>query len=317
MQTYQNPVGTEPLHMGDPFAFLANGKYYLIGSTAMNQGFECYTSPDMAYWEYKGWAWRKTANCWGERDFWAPEVKAYNGKFYMTYSARLTGSNPVRRLIALAVSTAPEGPYQDLYAPWFDAGYSAIDGHIFVDDDQQPYLYFSRNGQQDGYDFGIIYGVALTRDLAQPVEAPVKLLEASQAWERVNWAKNRCNEGPTVFKQNSKYYMTYSANHTCYPTYGVGYATADSPLGPWTKAEENPILATTPEIGISGPGHNSIVHSPDGTEVFIVYHTHADPANPSADRIVNIDRIIIENGKLQVQGPTRSPQPIPAGAGVV
>ena len=63
--------------------------------------------------------------------------------------------------MALAVSDTPAGPYTDLHAPWFDFGYSAIDGHIFVDDDGKPYLYFSRNGVQDGYSFGIIYGVAL------------------------------------------------------------------------------------------------------------------------------------------------------------
>lgn len=310
MQTYTNPVGDQPLHIGDPFIFLATGKYYLTGSTAMNAGFEIYESTDLAHWEYRGWAWRKTENGWGEADFWAPEIKAYNGKFYMTYSARVTGSNPARRLIALAVSDSPTGPYRDLFAPWFDAGYSAIDGHIFVDD--QPYLFFSQNGHRDGYDYGIIFGVALSRDLSRLIGEPVQLLEASQNWERVNWAKNRCNEGPTVFKHREKYYMTYSANHTCYPTYGVGYATADAPLGPWTKAEENPILATTPELGVSGPGHNSIVPSPDGKEWFMVYHSHADPAKPSADRIVNIDRLLMTDGKLRVAGPTRSPQALPS-----
>jgi hypothetical protein len=27
------------------------------------------------------------------------------------------------------------------------------------------------------------------------------------------------------------------------------------------------------------------------TEMFIVYHTHADPRKPSGDRVVNIDRL--------------------------
>lgn len=311
MQKYTNPIGEQPLHIGDPFIFLVNGKYYLTGSTAMNEGFEIYESPDLMYWKYRGWAWRKNENCWGEGDFWAPEIKQFNEKFYMTYSARVSGSHPPRRLMALAVSDSPIGPYRDLFAPWFDFGYSAIDGHIFVDD--QPYLYFSQNGSRDGYDYGIIFGVALSRDLSRLESEPVQLLEASQNWERVNWARNRCNEGPTVFKHHGKYYMTYSANHTCFPAYGVGYATADSPMGPWTKADENPILATTPEPGVSGPGHNSIVPSPDGNELFLVYHSHADPAKPSADRIVNIDRLQIIDGKLRVLGPTRSPQALPSG----
>ena len=89
------------------------------------------------------------------------------------------------------MSDRPEGPYKDLYAPWFDPGYSVIDADIFVDTDGTPYLYFSRNGSQNGYSYGIVYGVKLTRDLAKPVGDPVKLLEASQPWERINWADNR------------------------------------------------------------------------------------------------------------------------------
>ena len=74
--------------------------------------------------------------------------------------------------------------------------------------------------------------------------APEIVVEADQPWEMVDWESNRANEGAFVFKYNGKYYMTYSANNTGYEYYGVGYATADHPMGPWTKAEENPILAT-------------------------------------------------------------------------
>ena len=313
--TYTNPVGDAPIHMGDPFAFWHAGNYYLIGTTAANDGFQCYTSTDLAHWRLKGWAWRKAADSWASGAFWAPEVKFYRGKFYLTYSGLVRGSKPNKLLMGLAVSDTPEGPYRDLHAPWFDPGYSTIDGHIFVDDDGTPYLYFSRNGSQDGYSFGINYGVPLARDLSKPIGEPVKLIEASQPWERVNWAKNRCNEGATVLKHNGRYYMTYSANHTEFPAYGVGYATAEKPLGPWTKAKENPILASRLELGISAPGHNSIVRTPDGREMFIIYHTHADPQQPSSDRVVNIDRLeFTADGKLCVKGPTRSPQPLPSKA---
>ena len=112
--------------------------------------------------------------------------------------------------------------------------------------------------------------------------------------------------------------MTYSANNTGYSHYGVGYATAKHPLGPWLKADENPILTTDLSKGVSSPGHNSIVASPDGSEMFIVYHRHADPegTRPSFDRVVCIDRIFVDRqGRLKVQGPTSTPQPMPSGAG--
>jgi beta-xylosidase len=314
-ETYTNPVGDAPIHMGDPFAFAHGGKDYLVGTTAPNEGVHCYESTDLAHWRLVGWAWRKSAAAWAVGAFWAPEVTFYRGQFYLTYSGLVRGSKPDRLLLALAVSDTPAGPYRDLHTPWFDPGYSTIDGHIFVDDDGTPYLYFSRNGAQEGYSFGINYGVRLERDLSQLVGEPVKLTEASQPWERVKWAENRCNEGATVLKHAGRYYMTYSANHTEFPSYGIGYATADQPLGPWTKADENPILATNLELGVSAPGHNSIVRTRDGKELFIVYHTHADPKRPSADRVVNIDRLeFTADGRLCVKGPTRAPQSLPSGS---
>lgn len=314
MRTYTNPVGESPIHMGDPFVIQHNGAYYLFGTNASNEGFKCWESPDLVNWVEKGWAYRETDDSWAKSHYWAPEVEFYRGKFYMTYSAMNKASDPPRLLIALAVSDKPEGPYRDLHAPWLDFGYSAIDGHIFVDDDGKPYLYFSRNGSQDGYSFGIMYGVELADDLSKPVGEPVKLMEADQPWEKVRYAENRCNEGAFVLKRNDRYYMTYSANHTAFPHYGIGYATADTPLGPWTKADENPIAATNLDIGVSGPGHSCIISSPDGKEMFIVYHTHADAEKPSGDRVVNIDRIVFEDsGKLKIVGPSRSPQPMPSG----
>src|SRR3954449_10688029 len=62
----------------------------------------------------------------------------------------------------------------------------------------------------------------------------------------------RWEEGSTTFKHtyanpsgatHSAYYLTYSANNWESPFYGVGYAVADQPLGPYKKAATNPILA--------------------------------------------------------------------------
>ena len=83
-------------------------------------------------------------DAWAEKYFWAPEVKYYKGKFYLAYSSMDPESGLL--LPALAVSDAPGGPFREMYAPWFNLGHSAIDCHIFVDDDGAPYLYFSKNG---------------------------------------------------------------------------------------------------------------------------------------------------------------------------
>lgn len=310
--TYRNPVGDPPIVMGDPFAFRHDGRYYLLGTTATSEGFEYYTSEDLVHWRRGGWAWRKSADGWATGLFWAPEVFPYRGKFYLVYSGQVRDAARWHMRMALAVSDRPEGPYRDLHAPWFDFGYSAIDGNVFVDDDGVAYLYFSRNGSRDGYSFGVVCGVRLAPDLSAPVGEPVTLLEADQPWERVAWAVNRCNEGSTVLKRNGIYYMTYSANRTSTADYGIGVATSRHPLGPWTKFAGNPIARTDPATGVSGPGHNSIVPSPDGRELFMVYHAHADPALPRGKRVVCIDRVVFDpDGTLRLVGPTRTPQPLP------
>lgn len=302
-KTVPNPLMCkgEPILLGDPFLFEHNGVYYLTGTGSTNVGFPCYISEDLINWKYNGLLWEKDSDCWASGLFWAPEVKYYEGKFYLTYSGLKKDTNDQLR-IALAVSDKPEGPYTDLHAPWFDYGFGAIDGHIFVDGDQ-PYLYFSMNGARDGYSFGITYGVQLAKDLSAPIGDTVRLAEASQDWERVNWDKNRCNEGPFVFKYKNSYYMTYSGNHTFEPNYGIGYAVASTPLGSWTKADENPIASRDTILNITGIGHNSLLTTKKDNELMIIYHTHADPAHPENEkRYANIGLIRIgKDGKLKFQ----------------
>ncbi len=111
--------------------------------------------------------------------------------------------------------------------------------------------------------------------------------------------------------------MMYSGNHWRDPNYGIGYATSDRPVGGlWTKYEGNPILEKDLERGISGPGHNSIIRSPDEKELFIVYHTHIlKDGEVRGGRTINIDRLMIKkDGTLEVVGPTKTPQPFPSGA---
>ncbi|MFC4555480.1 glycoside hydrolase family 43 protein [Georgenia faecalis] len=68
------------------------------------------------------------------------------------------------------------------------------------------------------------------------------------------------------------YYLLYSANNWENEHYGVGYATAPSPLGPWTKHAGNPVLAQDPTLPMTGTGHGSVTYSPDGTEAYYVHH---------------------------------------------
>jgi beta-xylosidase len=317
--TYSNPV-SDTVFAADPYVLFADGVYYLYATSA-GDGFKYWTSSNLSEWKEEGYAFRKTDHSWGKDSFWAPEVVKYKNKYYMVYSASGPTMYGKGLRICLAVSDNPGGPFTDVNAPLFDQGFSCIDGHIFIDTDGKPYLYYEMVGavgehwKNQGYLWGMIMGVELSSDLSKPLHEQILCLYPSQGWEGPESMKARSTEGMTVVKKDSVYYMTYSVNHYSDPNYGVGYAVANKPLGMWVKYKDNPILRQNVSMGVSGPGHNSIVKSPDQKEWFIVYHSHADPEKPSGKRILNIDRLVFNaDGTLSVKGPTRTPQPLPSGS---
>lgn len=317
VETYSNPVG-DGIRMGDPFVLQYDGQYYLYGTNAAD-GFKAFISTNLVQWDSLGYVFRQGPNTWGEARFWAPEVTHYQEKFYLAYSARKEGLPPGPRSfrLCLAVSDRPEGPFEDVYAPWFDVGWSNIDAHLFVDTDGTPYVYFARVGEPDetGEKTARVYGAKLLQDLSGLDGEPVLCLRPNQPWEESTGGRDtRCNEGAFVMNINGRYHMTYSGHHYASPAYAIGVASAPTPLGPWTKDPANPIAGTVPELRVSGPGHNSVAWSPDGTEMFMVYHAHADYDKPSGLRTVNIDRLCLEGEYLRLDGPTRTPQPLPSGA---
>lgn len=308
--TYSNPL---KVFVADPYVLKTKGKYYLYGTSAANTGFKVWESIDLINWEEQGFAFNKfeEGNEWGQSDFWAPEVINYNNKYYMIYSARASDGH---LKIAVAKSLSPIGPFQNIKAPLFDDGFSNIDGHIFIDTDGIPYLFYVRDCSENiinGKHISQIYVRELSEDLTEVIGEPFLVVQPSQEWEGLTeeW---QWNEGPFVLKENGIYYLLYSANYFASPEYGIGYATANNLKGPWIKSKDNPILSKDLSIGVSGPGHCSVTTSPDDSELFIVYHTHAFPKSPSGIRVLNIDRIYFdENGNLKILGPTRTPQPIP------
>lgn len=312
-QVYTNPV-RPPASIADPFVLADDGDYYLYGTSA-GDGFKVWKSDDLLHWDSLGYAFRKKEDSWGQGSFWAPEVIHYRGAYYMIYSAK--GPEEVGLRLCLAVAEQPAGPFHDLYAPLFDRGFSCIDGHLFVDGGQ-VYLYYEMVGSVGthyngkGYLWGMIYGAELSEDLSTLIGGEPKLcLYPTQDWENPGSMFARSTEGMTVFKMDTTYYMTYSANHYADPHYGVGFATAKSPLGLWTKYAGNPILSQDLNIGVSGPGHNAILLDPVSNEHYIFYHSHADPENPSHRRVLNLDRFEVKDGVIQILGPTRSPTDVP------
>ena len=94
--------------------------------------------------------------------------------------------------------------------------------------------------------------------------------------------------------------MMYSANFFGSIYYGIGGAVSDSPMGPFKKYDNNPILAASNKI--SGPGHNSVVTASDG-KMYCAYHAHTNYNNPGRDRQVYITPLEFENNQICLQHP--------------
>jgi beta-xylosidase len=306
--SYCNPL---PVKIADPFVLRVDGVYYLYGTNA-HDGYRVLTSTDLVHWEDRGYAFKRSGKTWGKRYFWAPCVVEQDGWYYLFYSCvGKVGSRRTSHRVCVARSESPLGPFEDVRTPLFDLGKAVIDAHVLQDPiTGRNWLYYALDCSENCV--SEIYCVELSSDLLSVVGTPSACVKPSQPWEGDKW-----NEAPFVWKvPGGKYVMMYSARGYFDPLYSVGYATADAPDGPWTKAQ-GPVLRRTDDV--SGPGHNCVIESPDGTELFAVYHAHVNPTG-GYDRILSIDRMAVTtddlgNTALRVIGPTSTPQPMPSGSG--
>ena len=344
IKTYSNPLDVE---FGDPYILNdGDGKYYMYGTGGgAKDGFATYSSKDLVNWKFEGQVYKgNKEGSWAVGNFWAPEVYKFNNKYYMFFSAQWE-NNPNNELenfkIGVAVADKPTGPFDEVSdEPLFDPGYPVIDANVFKDDDGKFYLYYSRvaykhpveteiskwarkKGWFDEIEESWVYGIELKSDFSgvkgDPkllLRPPEKMDEKNAEWESRSVTSKEVNrrwtEGSYTFKRDGIYYMMYSANFYGGQNYAVGYATASAPLGPYQKADNNPILEKNINKGgdVTGTGHNSLVFSKDSTEIYAVYHGRTKSTGD--ERVVFMDRLkILENGKLKIEGPTTTTQPRP------
>ncbi|MBC7617308.1 MAG: family 43 glycosylhydrolase [Pedobacter sp.] len=74
-----------------------------------------------------------------------------------------------------------------------------------------------------------------------------------------------------MFKENGKYYFSYSWGKTWDETYQVRYATGPTPYGPWIEGMVRPIMSTDDkDKKIKSTAHHTILQF--GGKYYIVYH---------------------------------------------
>ncbi len=254
------------IKFGDPFVLEHEGIYYMYGTSKADYGIEVFKSNDLKNWTgpvgaTKGYALHRD-NAYGNFGFWAPEVYSIDNKFYMFYTTE--------EHLAIAVSDSPVGPFIETGDMPVIKSNKAIDSHLFIDDDGRKYMYYVAftNGN-------VIWMCELNNDFLTIKENSTKeCFGVSQSWEDSPIEPHphaKVTEGAFMLKHNGIYYLVYSANHFENPNYGIGYATATKPTGPWTKYEGNPIIAG--EDVIKGTGHCAFFNDTQGN-LNVVYHSH-------------------------------------------
>jgi xylan 1,4-beta-xylosidase len=279
----ENPIGKSAksyntLLVADPFVLYHDGFYYLYGTSGADadKGIPVYKSTDLRHWEGPigkgdGGDALSKGSVYGEKGFWAPHVTYYQNKFYMFYTAE--------EHIAVATSNSPLGPFVQNKKLPLHPEIKEIDPHVFIDDDGKKYLYFVRfdNGNKT-------YGAELNDDLLSIKENTiVNCISQSQNWEIASGAQWPVTEAPAVLKHAGTYYLFYTGNDFRHKKYNVGYATSKSPLGPWVKNAQNPIIPD--EQDVFGTGHCDFVSS-TSNQIFMFYHAHFSETSVSPRKIV-------------------------------
>jgi len=280
-QGWRNPLtlgNQEWMGIGDPYILKYRGVYYLYSSARYN--VHCWTSTDLINWT------DATIVCTDEvaDNAYAPEVKYWNGTFYMCTS-------PAGHGHYILTSDSPLGPFTHVTE---NMGYD-IDGSFFVDDDGSWYLYRASN---DGI-------------LGSKMPSQTSFGTNVNLGARMN---NQWTEGPCVFKRNDIYYLIYTGNHVLTNGYRIDYATStEGPLAQFTpQQEQNPILIDTESSAHFGLGHGSAFIGPDLDSYYFTYHNLNRYENGSTNRNYNFDRIGWNGDKLMMYGPTTWTQDAPA-----
>lgn len=232
----------EDIHIRDPYilAVPEEQRYYLFGTHAAHAAdFPVYWSADLKTWEGPAPAFDPPGGFWADRDFWAPEVHRYGGRYYMFASFKAPG---VRRGTQILVADAPAGPYRvHSDGPVTPREWDCLDGTLFVDAGHQPWIVFCHEWTQ--VHDGEICARKLSADLAAPVGEPVLLFKASSAaWvagKRFGKGEGFITDGPFLHRTSDGTLLMLWSSFSK-EGYVQSYARSESGqlAGPWIQRPE-------------------------------------------------------------------------------
>ncbi len=104
-------------------------------------------------------------------------------------------------------------------------------------------------------------------------------------------------EGPFVTRQEGRYWLFYAGNDFSTPSYGIGVAVADHPLGPYTKQGE-PLLRSRREW--LAPGHASVAPGVDAKPQLFFHAFHPGTGGYNAFRALLTVGLRFSGASVQV-----------------
>lgn len=209
------------IYIRDPFILPCDGSYYMYGKVAEDdREFVVYTSKDLLNWSEPRAVFTRGSDFWGTKDYWAPEVHQFRGKFYMFASFK---SEDMCRGTHILVSTCPTGSFAPVSPlPVTPLDWECLDGTLYIDKQNNPYLVFSHEWLQIGN--GTVCRVRLNDDLSSIIGEPEVMFSALD----FDFVKPLCEDresfvtdGPFLFRAgNDDLLMIWSS--FCKP-HGQGY----------------------------------------------------------------------------------------------
>ena len=277
----ENPLA-QNLYTADPAPMVHDGVLYLYTSHDRDNSdyfympdWQCYSTTDMKNWTHHGTVLSDSDFPYAEKDTaWAAQCIERNGKFYMY--CPLSSSDGRGRVITVAVSDSPTGPFEDaLGKPLVGPNWDFIDPTVYIDDDGQAYLYWG-NPQ--------LYYVKLNEDMIS-YSGDVQKVDMSSGFGKSNDPESRTGalytEGPWFYKRGDLYYMLYAANGI---PENVSYSTSTSPTGPWTYRG---VIMPSGEQGAAFTNHPGVVDYKGHSYFF--YHNQRLPGGGGFNRSVAVE----------------------------
>lgn len=211
---------------------------------------------------------------------WAPELHFIFGKWYIYFAAG--DVDDIWAIRPYVLECQGDDPFND---EWIEKGMMqcsdedpfsfrafSLDGTVLENHGEYYFIWAEKVGV--GKQISNLY-IAKMESATKLSTVQVLLTTPDYDWERVGfWV----NEGPAFIKHDGKIYMTYSASETGV-AYCIGMLSADENddlLDPksWEK-RRMPVLKTSEELKIYGPGHNSFTVNDEGEPVMI-YHARTE-----------------------------------------